>query len=182
MSMSRIGKMPIVLPKGVTVTVDADSIKVKGPKGELSRKLVGNLEITKEETELKIMPRDDENQTRAYHGLMRTLINNMVVGVSEGFTRKLRIVGIGYRGEMKGNTIVLNVGYSKPKEYALPKGISATVSKEGIIEISGIDKEELGDICAKIRRIRKPDSYKGKGIRYFDEVVRIKPGKSASKG
>ncbi|MRR38525.1 50S ribosomal protein L6 [bacterium] len=180
--MSRIGKMPITLPKGVTVTVTDDLVQVKGPKGELERKIVGNLEIRKEEGSLLLVTKDDERQTHAYHGLCRTLVNNMVVGVTEGFTKKLRIVGVGYRGEMKGNTVVLNVGYSKPKEYELPKGISGTVSKEGVIELTGIDKEKLGDIAAQIRRIRKPDSYKGKGIRYVDEEVRIKPGTSVSKG
>ncbi len=180
--MSRIGKMPVQLPKGVTVTIAEDGIQVKGPKGELSRKLVTNIEIRKEDSTLQFVPKDDSNQTKAYHGLVRTLVNNMVVGVTDGFTRKLKIVGVGYRGEMKGNTLVLNVGYSKPKEYNLPKGVGGTVSKDGIIELTGIDKEQLGDICAQIRRIRKPDSYKGKGIRYIDEVVRIKPGKSVSKG
>ncbi len=180
--MSRIGKMPIVLPKGVTVTITEDAVHVKGPKGELSRKRVGNIDIKQEGGTLLLVPRDEERKTQAFHGLLRTLVNNMVVGVTEGFVKRLRIVGIGYRGEMKGNTVVLNVGYSKPKEYALPKGISGTVSKEGVIELTGIDKEQLGDIAAQIRRIRKPDSYKGKGIRYFDEKVRIKPGKSVAKG
>jgi large subunit ribosomal protein L6 len=180
--MSRIGKMPIQLPKGVTVNIADDGIQVKGPKGELSRKLVTSIEIRKEDSTLQCVPKDDSNQTKAYHGLVRTLVNNMVVGVSDGFTKKLKIVGVGYKGEMKGDILVLNVGYSKPKEYNLPNGISGTVSKDGIIELTGIDKELLGDVCAQIRRIRKPDSYKGKGIRYIDEVVRIKPGKSVSKG
>jgi large subunit ribosomal protein L6 len=180
--MSRIGKMPISVPKGVTVTIGDDIVSVKGPKGELSRKRVGNIDYKLEDGVLKLITTDEERQTNAYHGLMRTLVNNMVVGVTEGFTKKLKIVGVGYRGEMKGETLVLNVGYSKPKEYSFPKGVSATVSKDGVIEITGIDKEELGDIAARIRRIRKPDSYKGKGIRYIDEVVRIKPGKSVTKG
>jgi large subunit ribosomal protein L6 len=180
--MSRIGKMPIPIPKGVNVTINDDAVFVKGPKGELSRKRVGNIEIKQEDNTLHLMPRDEETKTQAFHGLLRTLVNNMVVGVTEGYTKKLRIVGVGYRGEMKGSTLVLNVGYSKPKEYALPKGVSGTVSKDGIIELSGIDKEELGNIAARIRSIRKPDSYKGKGIRYIDEVVRIKPGKSVAKG
>lgn len=180
--MSRIGKMPIAIPKGVTVTISDDAVHVKGPKGELMRKRVGNIDITQEDGTLKFIPRDEENQTQAYHGLVRTLVNNMVVGVTDGFVKKLKIVGVGYRGEMKGNALVLNVGYSKPVEYELPKGISGAVSKDGVIELTGIDKEELGDLAARIRRIRKPDSYKGKGIRYIDEVVRIKPGKSVSKG
>jgi large subunit ribosomal protein L6 len=180
--MSRIGKMPIPIPKGVTVTIGDDTVRVKGPKGELSRKRVGNIDIKQEDGVLSLVTRDEERKTQAFHGLLRTLVNNMVVGVTDGYTKKLRIVGVGYRGEMKGNILVLNVGYSKPKEYPLPQGISGTVSKDGVIELSGIDKEELGNIAAHIRRIRKPDSYKGKGIRYIDEVVRIKPGKSVSKG
>ncbi|HOD70529.1 MAG: 50S ribosomal protein L6 [Deltaproteobacteria bacterium ADurb.BinA179] len=179
--MSRIGKMPIPIPKGVTVTITDGIIRVKGPKGELSRKLVGNIDVKIEDNTLHFTPRDEQTQTQAYHGLMRTLTNNMVVGVTEGFTKKLKIVGVGYRGEMKGSTLVLNVGYSKPVEYPLPKSVSGTVSKDGVIELSSIDKELVGDVAARIRKIRKPDSYQGKGIRYIDEVVRLKPGKSAAK-
>lgn len=179
--MSRIGKMPIPIPKGVTVTITDGIIRVKGPKGELSRKLVGNIDVKIEDNTLHFTPRDEQTQTQAYHRLMRTLTNNMVVGVTEGFTKKLKIVGVGYRGEMKGSTLVLNVGYSKPVEYPLPKSVSGTVSKDGVIELSSIDKELVGDVAARIRKIRKPDSYQGKGIRYIDEVVRLKPGKSAAK-
>ena len=179
--MSRIGKMPIPIPKGVTVTITDGIIRVKGPKGELSRKRVGNIDVKIEDNTLHFTPRDEQTQTQAYHGLMRTLTNNMVVGVTEGFTKKLKIVGVGYRGEMKGSTLVLNVGYSKPVEYPLPKSVSGTVSKDGVIELSSIDKELVGDVAARIRKIRKPDSYQGKGIRYIDEVVRLKPGKSAAK-
>jgi len=179
--MSRIGKMPIPIPKGVTVTITDGIIRVKGPKGELSRKLVGNIDVKIEDNTLHFTPRDEQTQTQAYHGVMRTLTNNMVVGVTEGFTKKLKIVGVGYRGEMKGSTLVLNVGYSKPVEYPLPKSVSGTVSKDGVIELSSIDKELVGDVAARIRKIRKPDSYQGKGIRYIDEVVRLKPGKSAAK-
>jgi large subunit ribosomal protein L6 len=182
MSMSRIGKLPIAIPKGVTVTLGDGSIKVKGPKGELQRGLVGNLDFKLEGDVLSITPKDDERQTKAYHGLMRALLNNMVVGVTEGFTRRLRIVGVGYRGESKGDKLILNVGYSNPVEFQLPKGVAGNVSKDGLIELTGIDKEILGNAAARIRKIRKPDSYKGKGIRYDGETVRIKPGKSASKG
>ena len=182
MSISRIGKLPIAIPKGVTVTLDKGTIKVKGPKGELKRDLVGNLDFKIEGDSLTITVLDEQRQTKAFHGLMRALINNMVIGVNTGFTRKLRIVGVGYRGESKGDKIILNVGYSNPVEFKLPKEIAGTVSKEGNIELTGIDKELLGDVAARIRKIRKPDSYKGKGIRYDGEVVRIKPGKSASKG
>jgi large subunit ribosomal protein L6 len=182
MSISRIGKLPITIPKGVTVTLNKGSIKVKGPKGELQRNLVGNLDFKIEGETLSIAPLDEHRQTKAYHGLMRALINNMIIGVDTGFTRRLRIVGVGYRGESKGDKIILNVGYSNPVEFQLPKEVAGTVTKEGTIEITSIDKELLGDVAARIRKIRKPDSYKGKGIRYDGEVVRIKPGKSASKG
>jgi large subunit ribosomal protein L6 len=181
MSMSRIGKLPITIPKGVTVTIVNGTIRVKGPKGELQKECVGNLDVKVEGNALSFTPLDNERQTKAFHGLMRALANNMVTGVTEGFTKRLRIVGVGYRGEAKGSTIVLSVGYSHPVEYPLPKGITGTVTKEGLIELSGIDKEQLGDVAARIRKIRKPDAYKGKGIRYDGEVVRIKPGKSAAK-
>lgn len=180
--MSRIGKMPIPIPKGVTITTDEERITVKGPKGELSKKRVGNIDYKNEGNELHLITLDDERQTGAFHGLMRSLVNNMVIGVTEGFTKKLKIVGVGYRGEAKGNTLVLNVGYSNPVEFPLPDGVTATVSKDGNIDIQGIDNELIGDVAARIRKIRKPDAYKGKGIRYVDEVVRIKPGKSATKG
>lgn len=182
MALSRIGKLPIAIPKGVTVTIDGEMIKVKGPKGELQKPCVGNIDVKLEGDELRFIPRDEERKTKAFHGLMRALANNMVKGVTEGFVRRLRIVGIGYRGEAKGSTLVLSVGYSHPVEFPLPKGIAGTVSKEGLIEITGIDNELLGDVAARIRKIRKPDSYAGKGIRYDGEVVRIKPGKSAAKG
>jgi large subunit ribosomal protein L6 len=180
--MSRIGKMPITIPDGVNVTLNGDVIKVKGPKGELSKQLVGNMEMKIDGNILTFFTLDEMRQTGAYHGMMRSLTNNMVKGVSEGFAKRLRIVGIGYRGETKGDSLVLNVGYSHPVEYALPKGIKASVSKEGVIDLMGIDNELLGDVASQIRKIRPPDSYKGKGIRYLDEKVRIKPGKSAAKG
>ncbi len=182
MSMSRIGKQPIAIPKGVSVTREGETLKVKGPKGELQKRCVGNIEVKIEGDELRFVTLDEERQTKAFHGLMRALANNMVKGVTEGFTRRLKIVGVGYRGEAKGNALVLNVGYSNPVEFKLPAGISGTVSKDGTIEISGIDNEILGDVAARIRKVRKPDSYAGKGIRYEGEQVRIKPGKSAAKG
>lgn len=180
--MSRIGKMPVAVPSGVTVKISGRNVSVKGPKGELSQDIVGNLDIKQEDNEIKLIALDDQTQTGAYHGLMRSLVHNMVVGVTEGFQKKLNIVGVGYRGEAKGNSLILNVGYSNPVDFKLPEGISGTISKEGVIEINGIDKQLVGDVAAKIRSVRPPDAYKGKGIRYEDEVVRLKPGKSASKG
>lgn len=180
--MSRIGKMPIPIPDGVSVKIDKDQISVKGPKGELSRNRVGNIEIKNEDNTIHLVPLDESRETRAFHGLMRSLVNNMVIGVTEGFTKKLRIVGVGYRGEVKGNTLVLSVGYSHLVEFPLPEGVKANVSKDGVIDVEGIDKEQIGNIAAQIRKVRKPDAYKGKGIRYLDEVVKLKPGKSAIKG
>ena len=180
--MSRIGKMPIPIPDGVTVKIDGGEIKIKGPKGALSKKMVGNLAIKEENKVLSFECLDAERQTDAYQGLMRALVNNMVKGVTQGFVKRLRIVGIGYRGEAKGNSVILNVGYSHPVEFNLRDGVKATVTKEGMIDLEGFDNELIGNTAAKIRKIRPPDSYKGKGIRYIDEVVRIKPGKSAAKG
>jgi large subunit ribosomal protein L6 len=178
--MSRIGKIPIPIPNGVEVAVDKGVVKVKGPKGSLSKPLVGNIEIANDKAQLTVTARDESRETNAYHGLMRTLVNNMVVGVTSGFKKELQIVGVGYKAENKGNNLVISVGYSHPVEFIPPAGITAKASKTGLIEIEGIDKELVGDVAAKIRRIRPPDSYKGKGIRYMGEVVKLKPGKSAA--
>jgi len=179
--MSRIGKMPIEIPDKVTVQVTDRVVNVKGPKGELSKPIAGNVDIQIEDKVLKVVPLDEARETNACHGLMRALIYNMVVGVTDGFKKQLKIVGIGYRGEVKGDSLVLNVGYSNPVDFALPAGITATCSKDGMIEVMGIDKEQVGDVSAKIRKVRKPDRYKGKGIRYADETVKLKPGKSSGK-
>ncbi len=179
--MSRIGKMPVPLPDGVEVKISRGRVKIKGPKGELSRDVVGNIKVEKDEKELRVIPLDESPRTRAFHGLMRSLIDNMVVGVSQGFKKNLKIVGVGYRAQVNGKNLVLNVGYSHPVEFPLPEGISASVSKDGVIEVSGIDKQVVGDVAARIRKVRPPDAYKGKGIRYLDEHVVLKPGKSAVK-
>ncbi|MCD6280373.1 MAG: 50S ribosomal protein L6 [Deltaproteobacteria bacterium] len=179
--MSRIGKMPIPLPDGVEVKISKGRIEVKGPKGKLSRDIVGNIKIKKDVKELSVVSLDENPKTRAFHGLMRSLINNMVVGVSQGFKKNLQVSGVGYRAQVSGNKLVLNVGYSHPIEFPLPKGISASVSKDGVIEVSGIDKQVVGDVAARIRKVRPPDAYKGKGIRYVDEHIVLKPGKSAVK-
>jgi len=179
--MSRIGKMPIPLPDGVEVKISKGRIEVKGPKGKLSRDIVGNIEVKKDVKELRVVSLDENPKTRAFHGLMRSLINNMVVGVSQGFKKNLQVSGVGYRAQVSGNKLVLNVGYSHPIEFPLPEGISASVSKDGVIEVSGIDKQVVGDVAARIRKVRPPDAYKGKGIRYVDEHIVLKPGKSAVK-
>jgi len=177
--MSRVGKMPIPVPDGVDVKISKGIVEVKGPNGILSRPIVGNIEIKKEKGYLFVMALDESGETGAYHGLVRSLVNNMVVGVTHGFKKTLQIVGVGYRAEIKDNHLILIVGHSHPVEFALPKGILAKVSK-GIIDIEGINKELVGDVAARIRKIRPPDAYKGKGIRYLREQVRLKPGKSAA--
>lgn len=177
--MSRIGKMPIELPKGVNVNVKGAEVVVKGSKGTLTQTVPSGMEVKIENNILQIERPDDERQNRALHGLTRALINNMVVGVSQGFSRKLLVEGVGYRAEMKGKNLVLNVGYSHPVEMVPPDNISFNVENRGKeITVTGIDKQVLGEVCAKIRKTRPPEPYKGKGIRYEDEHVRRKAGKA----
>lgn len=177
--MSRIGKMPIELPKGVSVDVKGSDVVVKGSKGTLSQVIPHGMEVKVENNVLQVERPNDERQNRALHGLTRALINNMVVGVSEGFTRKLVVEGVGYRAEMKGKNLVLNVGYSHPVEMVPPPDIEFTVENRGKdITVTGIDKQVLGEVCANIRKTRPPEPYKGKGIRYEDERVRRKAGKA----
>jgi large subunit ribosomal protein L6 len=176
--MSRIGKLPVPIPAGVTVDI-GDRVTVKGPKGELSQHLVKLVTVAVEGSEV-IIRRDDESRpSRANHGLMRALINNMVVGVSTGFERKLQVIGVGYRAEVKGSKLVMNLGFSHPIEFNIPAGISIEADKTNIITIRGADKQAVGQTAAVIRGYRQPDHYKGKGVRYVDEQVRIKAGKSA---
>ena len=169
--MSRIGKKPIELPKGVKLELKDGIVSVQGPKGQLERPLLAGLEL-----EMKRL--SDDKRSRSYHGLMRTLVANMVDGVSKGFEKKLEIVGIGYRSELKGTMLVLHLGYSHPIEFPLPEGISAEVEKQTQVTIKGINKELVGQISAKIRDLRKPDPYKGKGVKYANEVLRKKAGKT----
>jgi len=177
--MSRIGKMPIELPKGVNVDVKGSDVVVEGSKGTLSQSIVPGMEVKIEDNVLQISRPDDERQNRALHGLTRALINNMVVGVSEGFTRKLIVEGVGYRAEMSGQNLVLNVGYSHPVEMVPPENIQFNVENRGKeIIVTGIDKQVLGEVCAKIRKTRPPEPYKGKGIHYENERVRRKAGKT----
>lgn len=177
--MSRIGKMPIELPKGVNVDVKGSDVVVKGSKGTLSHTVAQGMEVKVEDNVLQVERPNDERQNRALHGLTRALINNMVVGVSQGFTRKLVVEGVGYRAEMKGKNLVLNVGYSHPVEMVPPDNIEFNVENRGKdITVTGIDKQVLGEVCAKIRKTRPPEPYKGKGIRYEEEHVRRKAGKA----
>ena len=176
--MSRIGNKPIALPKGVTVTV-ADGITVKGPKGELTRALVDGTSVAVENDTLTVVRASDSRTHRANHGLMRSLLNNMVIGVSAGFERRLEILGVGYKAQSKGSEVVFNLGYSHPINYKVPEGVTVDVDKQGKITIKGIDKEVVGQTAAIIRGFRPPDAYKGKGVRYEGEYIRLKAGKAA---
>ena len=177
--MSRIGKKEIKIPAGVTVTINGDQVSVKGKLGQLDRTIHQHISVEQADGVLRVQRASDDKFDRSLHGLFRTLINNMVVGVSDGYSRKMEIHGVGYRVDLKGKDLVFNVGYSNPVEFPLPDGIKAEVEKN-VVTISGIDKEKLGQCCADIRSIRPPDAYKGKGIRYQDERVRLKPGKSGA--
>jgi large subunit ribosomal protein L6 len=179
--MSRIGKKPVPLPQGVKAKLEEGRLKVTGPLGTLSQLVPPRVTIDIGASEIKVVPADDSRLTRSYWGLARTLTANMVTGASEGFTRVLELVGTGYKVESKGNILVFNVGYSVPVEFPLPKGISATVEKANRIELKGADKEELGQTVAVIRKLRPPDPYKGKGIKFAGEVIRRKVGKAGGR-
>lgn len=178
--MSRIGKLPVSIPNGVSVNVNKNAVTVTGPKGELSKDFPPEIDIAQEAGTIVVTRHNDNRFHRAKHGLTRALLNNMVVGVSSGFNRQLDIEGVGYKAAVDGNKLVLNVGYSHPVEFDPPTGISFSVpDKNGRqIIVSGIDKELVGEIAARIRRVRPPEPYKGKGIRYKGEVVRRKAGKA----
>ncbi len=178
--MSRIGKQPITVPAGVDVTITDTLVAVKGPKGELSLTLVGSVTASRDGDALIIERADDERANRSLHGLQRTLVANMVKGVSEGFTRELDIVGVGYRAAASGSDgLEILVGYSHPVSVKAPPGITFEVPAPTKIIVKGFDKQLVGQVAADIRKIRKPEPYKGKGIRYSDEIVRRKAGKSA---
>lgn len=177
--MSRIGKLPVPIPQGVTATINKNSVTVKGPKGELSRDFPPEINLNQEDDRIIVTRNSDHRTHRAKHGLTRALLNNMVIGVSAGFKRQLEIEGVGYRARLDGNKLVLNVGYSHPVVIEPPEGVSFEVDKSGRqIDVSGIDKEVIGEIAARIRRVRPPEPYKGKGIRYVNEYIRRKAGKA----
>lgn len=177
--MSRIGLMPVPLPKGVTVNIEGSTVQVKGPKGELVRTLNPEMQIKLEDNILLVERPTDQRRHRALHGLTRALLNNMVLGVSQGFARRLEIEGVGYRAEIQGKNLVLNVGFSHPVVVEPPPGISFEVEKgTRMFAVLGADKEMVGEMAARIRRIRPPEPYKGKGIRYQGERVRRKAGKA----
>ncbi|ADU12641.1 MULTISPECIES: 50S ribosomal protein L6 [Asticcacaulis] len=175
--MSRIGKKAIAVPKGVTITLDGQAITVKGPKGQLNWTVVEEIEVTHEADNLSVAPRGETARHRAMWGLSRTLIANMVKGVTEGFESNLELVGVGYRAAMKGNNLELSLGFSHPVEVAPPAGVTFVVPKQTEIKIQGIDKQVVGELAAKIRKIRPPEPYKAKGVRYAGEKVRRKEGK-----
>jgi large subunit ribosomal protein L6 len=180
--MSRIGKMPIPLPPQVEVDIKGNAVRVKGPNGELSRSFDPAMDITLNEGVLTVSRHSDNRIHRSLHGLTRSLLANMVEGVSKGFEKNLEIVGVGYRAQKVGEKVVLQVGYSQHVEIVTPAGISVVVPEAQRISVQGIDKQMVGDVAAKIRAVRPPDHYKGKGIRYAGEKVRIKPGKSGKVG
>lgn len=179
--MSRIGKKPIVLPAGVTVSVDNGRLEVKGPKGEIGRVIVAGTGVSHEAGAVVVTRADETSQVRANHGLMRALLANMVSGVSTGFVRGLEIHGVGYKAEVKGKTLVLNLGYSHQVVYPFPNGITIDVEQNTKLKVKGVDKELVGQVSSELRNLRPPDSYKGKGVRYTGERIRIKAGKSAQK-
>ena len=180
--MSRIGNKTITIPAGVEVNVAAgNEVTVKGPKGTLTRQFSALMEIKQEENEIKVIRPNDEKHTKQLHGTTRALLNNMVEGVSSGFTKSLELVGIGFRSAVSGNKLTLNIGYYHPVEFAIPEGINAECKSATEIIISGIDKQLVGEFAANVRASRKPEPYKGKGVRYKDEHVRRKEGKTAGK-
>ncbi|MAT04978.1 MAG: 50S ribosomal protein L6 [Acidimicrobiaceae bacterium] len=180
--MSRIGNAPVTLPSGVDVTVSGGNITVKGPKGTLSREIPGGIEITQDDGTLTFVRPNDERKNKALHGLTRSLVNNMVIGVTDGFKKELEIVGVGYRAEAQGpNALRLNLGFSHPVSVAAPDGITFEVPQPTQVIVTGIDKEVVGQVAADIRSIRKPEPYKGKGVRYAGERIIRKAGKAGKK-
>ena len=179
--MSKVGKLPVAIPAGVTVNVANGVISVKGPKGELKQNFHDEIEIKVEGTEVVLTTKNNAKQTNAYHGLYRSLLNNMVKGVTEGFTKTLIITGVGYRAEVKGKELVMNLGYSSDYIAIIPDGLTVTATPDGKLTVTGIDKQLVGEFCSQIRKLRKPEPYKGKGIRYETEVIRRKVGKTGVK-
>ena len=179
--MSRIGKAPIAVPAGVTVKVDGDVVTVKGPKGELTREISPIIKAEVDGAVVNVTRSDDEKESRSLHGLTRTLINSMVIGVTEGYKKELEVNGVGFRASKEGKKLVLNIGYSHPVIVEEVDGITIDVPNQNAIVINGIDKQKVGQFAADVRKKRKPEPYKGKGIKYKDEVLRRKEGKTGAK-
>ena len=176
--MSRIGRLPVVVPAGVDVTIDGRKVKVKGPKGELSLEVTAPIEVAQSDGVITVTRPNDEGEVRALHGLSRSLIANMVTGVTEGYRKTLEIVGVGYRVQAKGRDLELALGFSHPVPVAAPDGISFRVETPTRFIVEGIDKQQVGEVAANIRKLRKPDPYKAKGVLYQGEVIRRKVGKA----
>jgi large subunit ribosomal protein L6 len=178
--MSRIGRKPVVVPTGVDVTYEGDVLAVKGPKGSIQRKIAGGVSFEREGDTVTVVRANNSGPVRAAHGLMRALLANMVEGVTKGFTKELEIIGVGYKAEASGRKLVMNLGFSHPIEYPFPDGIEIVVNPKDRtkLAVQGIDKETVGQVAAELRAYRPPDSYKGKGVRYVGEQVRLKAGKS----
>lgn len=179
--MSKIGKLPVAIPAGVTVTVANNVVTVKGPKGELKQDFASDVKVEVKDNEVVVDLLKDTKQANAFHGLYRNLIHNMVVGVTTGFTKTLVITGVGYRAEVQGKTLMLNLGFSNDIFVAIPEGLTVTADAQGKVSISGVSKQEVGEFSAQIRKLRLPEPYKGKGIRYETEVIRRKVGKTGVK-
>jgi len=181
--MSRIGKLPINVPNAVEVKLNGANLKIKGPKGELQRDFHPSMKIEKNDAVIKVLRPNDEPKNKALHGLTRTLINNMILGVSEGFSKTLSVIGVGYKVELKGKDLLLQLGYSHPIKYPAPGGIQFEVdSKQNLIVVKGVDKQMVGQVSAEIRSLRPPEPYKGKGVQYQNERIRRKAGKAAVGG
>ena len=179
--MSKIGKLPVAIPAGVTVTVADGVVTVKGPKGELKQEFGNNVKVEVKDSNVDVLQAAETKQGNAFHGLYRNHIHNMVTGVSTGFTKKLVITGVGYRAEIQGKILMLNLGYSNDFFVTIPEGLTVTADANGNVSISGIDKQLVGEFSAQIRKLRMPEPYKGKGIRYDNEVIRRKVGKTGVK-
>lgn len=177
--MSRVGRKVISVPKGVNVTVASGAVSIKGPKGELKRAVPSGVSVALNGSDLTVARKDDSNENRARHGMVRALLANMVKGVTDGFERKLEINGVGYRADVAGQKLNMALGFSHPVVFELPKGVAAKVDKNVVI-LSSIDKEQLGEIASKIRAIRPPEPYKGKGIKYLEETIKRKVGKTGA--
>ncbi len=179
--MSRIGKVPIAIPDKVKVSLALPTITVEGPKGSLSLSVSNMVNVEADDSQIRVAAKGQRSQERAMHGLTRTLIQNMVTGVTDGFTKSLEIQGVGYRSEADTNNLTLHVGYSNPVVVPIPEGLSVDVEKNTTIHVRGTDKQQVGEFAARIRRVRKPEPYRGKGIRYLGEVIRRKVGKAGAK-
>lgn len=178
--MSRIGKLPVAIPAGVTITVDGDVVNVTGPKGQLKTAKLPHVDVKVDDGTAVVARISDEKIARSQHGLMRTLINNMVVGVTSGFEKKLEVSGVGFKVNLQGNKLIMSLGFSHPVEFIAPEGVTITVDKMNIA-VSGIDKQQVGQVAADIRKLKKPEPYKGKGIKYEGEHIIRKAGKTGAK-